>query len=55
MTPDHDTSRDAPRVYVTGGCEGLGKLVEALRNHEEVAFVGASAEVREAGERPRSR
>ena len=45
---EHDTNRDAPRVFVTGGCEGLGKVVEALRNHDEVDFVGASASVLEA-------
>ena len=48
MTHSDDTTRDTPRVFVTGGCEGLGKLVEGLRSHGEVDFVGASAEVREA-------
>jgi pilus assembly protein CpaE len=35
------------RIYVTGDCDGLGGLVEALANHPELEVVGASESVAE--------
>src|SRR4051794_9112477 len=36
------------RVYVTGDCEGLGPLRDALEHHAEIDLVGASEEIADA-------
>jgi pilus assembly protein CpaE len=44
----HDNNgRERPRVFVTGSCDGLGKLVEALGGHPDVELVGQATQVRE--------
>ncbi len=43
----HTDGRERVRVYVTGSCEGLAKLTEALQAHREIDLVGASEEVRD--------
>ena len=44
-----DNATRAPlRVYVTGSCEGLFEIVEALRIHEDVELVGTTDSVVEA-------
>jgi pilus assembly protein CpaE len=50
MTAAHsDTDgRELTRVYVTGACDGLPELTEALAGHGEIELVGHSREVREA-------
>ncbi len=40
--------REQVRIYVTGSCDGLEKLREALSSHEEIDFVGASENVADA-------
>ena len=48
MTFDTNTDgRDRLRVFVTGSCEGLSKLQEALAAHAEIDLVGAAQEVRD--------
>jgi pilus assembly protein CpaE len=49
MTAAHsDTdARELTRVYVTGVCDGLRELTEALAAHGEIELVGHSKEVRE--------
>jgi pilus assembly protein CpaE len=42
-------SREKSRVFITGGCEGLNELSEALERHGEVELVGRSDSVREGG------
>jgi pilus assembly protein CpaE len=45
----NDTSaRERLRIYVTGECEGLHALREALEQHPELELVGASEEVAQA-------
>ncbi|MDQ3857873.1 MAG: AAA family ATPase [Actinomycetota bacterium] len=39
------TTREKVRVYITGSCEGLTDLREALQRHLEVDFVGWSPDV----------
>ena len=39
--------RERVRLYVTGSCDGLPKLVESLDNHPEVELVGAAEHVRD--------
>jgi pilus assembly protein CpaE len=41
------TPREPNRVYVTGSCEGLNEVVEALGRHPEINLVGRSQTVRE--------
>ena len=46
-----DTSvatRETVRIFVTGSCDGLEQLREALERHGEVELVGSSAGVRES-------
>src|SRR3954466_8874501 len=42
------TTREKVRVFVTGSCDGLAELREALGRHSEVEMVGWSEGVREA-------
>jgi pilus assembly protein CpaE len=42
-------SREKSRVFITGGCEGLNELSEALERHGEVELVGRSDSVRDGG------
>jgi pilus assembly protein CpaE len=51
MSYDFDSGndvRDRVRIFVTGACEGLGQLTEALGQHREVELVGASERVADA-------
>jgi pilus assembly protein CpaE len=48
MTLDVETQvREKTRVFVTGACEGLAELSEALSRHTEVELVGKSDYVRD--------
>jgi pilus assembly protein CpaE len=38
---------DGTRIFVTGSCEGLNELTEALAHHPEMSVVGRSQSVRE--------
>jgi pilus assembly protein CpaE len=42
-------SREKSRIFVTGSCEGLNELCEALERHAEIEFVGRSDYVRDGG------
>jgi pilus assembly protein CpaE len=42
-------SREKSRVFITGSCEGLDELFEALERHGEIELVGRSDSVREGG------
>src|SRR3712207_8246731 len=39
--------REPTRIFVTGSCEGLEQLTEALERHPEIQLVGSSQTVRE--------
>ena len=39
---------DSTRIYVTGSCDGLDRLREALATHPDLDFVGWSENVAEA-------
>ena len=39
--------REGTRIYITGSCEGLNEVTEALERHPEIELVGRSATVRE--------
>jgi hypothetical protein len=41
-------SRSPHRIYVTGDCDGLPDLRDALAAHPEVELVGSAAQVTEA-------
>src|ERR671925_1213888 len=43
------TTREKSRIYVTGSCEGLNELCEALERHGEIELVGRSDYVRDGG------
>jgi pilus assembly protein CpaE len=47
MSVDTQTTRDQTRIFVTGSCEGLNDLTEALSRHPEMHLVGRSQSVRE--------
>ncbi|HWG55149.1 MAG TPA: AAA family ATPase [Gaiellaceae bacterium] len=44
----HTGTRDRVRIYVTGSCDGLERLLDALASHPEIDFVGASEQVGDA-------
>ena len=39
--------REGTRIYITGSCEGLNEVTEALERHPEIELVGRSATARE--------
>ena len=39
--------REGTRIYITGSCEGLNEIAEALERHPEIQLVGRSQTVRE--------
>ena len=45
---DHNGTRDPVRVFVTGNCDGLEPLRDALAQHEDVELVGSSEHVADA-------
>ena len=49
MSTEHENNdgRERVRVFVTGACEGLPKLQEALENHREIDLVGAADQPRD--------
>ncbi len=49
MTNNTDNTSKGARVFITGACEGLDKLTEALAAHPSVELVGAIEQVRNAG------
>ncbi len=48
MNSTHTMIRDRARVYVTGSCDGVERLRDALSEHPELEFVGWSEQVGEA-------
>ena len=42
------TTREKVRVFVTGACEGLADLCEALEHHMEIELIGSADQVRDA-------
>jgi pilus assembly protein CpaE len=50
MSPQHEHTNDRPalRVYMTGGCDGSETLRAALEAHQDVDFVGASEDIKDA-------
>src|SRR3954453_15290438 len=46
-THEAELNRDSVRVFVTGGCDGLPDLREALGKHPEIELVGSSDNVLE--------
>ncbi len=49
MNNHADNNQKGPRVFVTGACDGLENLREALADHPAVELVGAAEHVRDAG------
>jgi pilus assembly protein CpaE len=47
MTVETQTARETTRVFITGNCEGLTELCEALGRHGEIELVGRAEHVRE--------
>jgi pilus assembly protein CpaE len=43
----YNDAREQVRIYVTGACEGLSRLTEALEEHAEIDLVGCSEHVRD--------
>jgi pilus assembly protein CpaE len=48
MSREHSEEREPTRVFVTGACDGLGELAEALAGQNEIELVGRSEDVRGA-------
>ena len=48
MTSTGESPRERVRIYVTGACDGLERLRDALASHSELDFVGWSDQVAEA-------
>jgi pilus assembly protein CpaE len=48
MTDASDTNRDRLRVYVTGSCDGLEEVTQALGSHGELEVVGISENMQDA-------
>ena len=47
-TQSASTAREPARIYVTGDCDGLPDLRDALAAHPEVELIGSAAQVAEA-------
>ena len=47
MSVDVNTYNEGTRIYITGSCEGLNDLTEALTHHPDMNVVGRSQSVRE--------
>ena len=47
-THDDNTTRERARVHLSGACDGLAQVREALDNHPDVELVGYTPDVREA-------
>ena len=47
MTAENDTTRDAPRIYITGSCDGLEQLAATLADEPTVELVGTAEHVRD--------
>jgi pilus assembly protein CpaE len=45
---DNDTNRQSLRIYVTGSCDGLAEVLQALQAHEELELVGSAELIPEA-------
>src|SRR6188508_2649568 len=45
---DNGNTRDSVRLFVTGNCDGLGPLLDALNQHDDVEVVGFSENVADA-------
>jgi pilus assembly protein CpaE len=45
---ENTTTRERARIYITGDCDGLPDLRDALAAHPEVELIGAAAQVAEA-------
>src|ERR671910_1125444 len=45
---DFNSNREPVRIFVTGNCDGLEPLRDALAQHEDVALVGSSEHVADA-------
>ena len=45
---DNGNTRDSVRIFVTGNCDGLEPLVDALNQHDDVEVVGFSENVADA-------
>ncbi len=45
---DNGNTRDSVRIFVTGNCDGLEPLLDALNQHDDVEVVGFSENVAEA-------
>jgi pilus assembly protein CpaE len=48
MNAEHSDTKELTRVFVTGSCDGLRELTEALAGHGEIEVVGHSDDVRGA-------
>jgi pilus assembly protein CpaE len=48
---NHTLTRDRARIYITGDCDGLPDLRDALAAHPEIELVGSSGQVAEAAAR----
>jgi pilus assembly protein CpaE len=45
---DNGNTRDSVRIFVTGNCDGLGPLLDALNQHDDIEVVGFSENVADA-------
>src|SRR5919198_6484198 len=48
QTDKRSTRREHARVFVTGDCDGLPDLRDALANHPEIELIGSAGQVAEA-------
>jgi DNA-binding NarL/FixJ family response regulator len=49
VTDNHaDNSQNGLRIYVTGACDGLPEVLEALQEHGELELVGQSEDIQDA-------
>src|SRR5947199_7357051 len=48
QTEARPSTRERARIFVTGDCDGLPDLRDALANHPEIELVGSASQVSEA-------
>ena len=48
MTEIENSTKDKLRIYVTGSCDGLAEVLQALEGHEELEVIGSAEMIQEA-------
>src|SRR4029450_1825360 len=48
MTEHENNAKERLRIYVTGSCDGLPEVLQALQAHDELEIIGSAEMIQEA-------